>query len=179
MAKIIGIEGATGIPPTSADVAAAAAVMPEDIRKVLLADDGTATQVNLRLAPASLEERAELVERLDAQVRERVEQYAHINDAVLGRKGPGRRANVEKYLMVERDTVQQSLEVLMTVDHSDADAMRLALQHVGSTLHLLGTQPLAASVKVAGGKARNHGDAASSARWNHGSAASTSNVRES
>jgi hydrophobe/amphiphile efflux-3 (HAE3) family protein len=83
MAKIIGVEGATGIPPTSADVAAAAAVMPEDIRKVLLADDGTATQVNLRLAPASLEERAELVELLEADLEQRIDALELPEDSIL------------------------------------------------------------------------------------------------
>ena len=77
-----------------------------------------------------------------AQVSELIEQYAHVNDTVLGRKGPGRRASVEKFLMVERDTVAETLSLLMGVDHSDANAMRLALQHVGSTLHMLGTKPI-------------------------------------
>ncbi|MBX3624010.1 MAG: AAA family ATPase [Rhizobacter sp.] len=77
-----------------------------------------------------------------AQVSELIEQYAHVNDTVLGRKGPGRRASVEKFLMVERDTVADTLSLLMGVDHSDANAMRLALQHVGSTLHMLGTKPI-------------------------------------
>ncbi len=77
-----------------------------------------------------------------AQVSELIEQYAHVNDTVLGRKGPGRRAAVEKFLMVERDTVAETLSLLMGVDHSDANAMRLALQHVGSTLHMLGTKPI-------------------------------------
>ncbi|MBL0726457.1 AAA family ATPase [Piscinibacter sp. HJYY11] len=77
-----------------------------------------------------------------AQVHELIEHYAHVNDVVLGRKGPGRRAAVEKFLMVERDTVAETLSMLMGVDHSDPNAMRLALQHVGSTLHMLGTQPI-------------------------------------
>jgi GAF domain-containing protein/HPt (histidine-containing phosphotransfer) domain-containing protein len=77
-----------------------------------------------------------------ATVAELVEHYAHVNDVVLGRKGPGRRAAVEKFLMVERDTVGETLQLLMGVDHSDANAMRLALRHVGNTLHMLGTQPL-------------------------------------
>jgi GAF domain-containing protein len=76
------------------------------------------------------------------EVGELIEQYAHVNDVVLGRKGPGRRAAVEKFLMVERDTVAETLQLLMGVDHSDPNAMRLALQHVGSTLHMLGTQPI-------------------------------------
>ncbi|MBI5256867.1 MAG: AAA family ATPase [Burkholderiales bacterium] len=77
-----------------------------------------------------------------AQVSALVEQYAHLNDSVLGRKGPGRRASVDKFLMVERDTVAELLHLLAGVDHGSSAALQLALQHVGSTLHLLGTQPL-------------------------------------
>ena len=83
MAKIIAVPGATELAPTSADAAAAAAVMPEDIRKVLLADDGTATQVNLRLAPGSLEDRADLVEVLEADLEDRIAALELPEDSIL------------------------------------------------------------------------------------------------
>lgn len=83
MAKIIAVPGATELAPTSADAAAAAAVMPDDIRKVLLAQDGTATQVNLRLAPGSLEDRAELVEVLEADLAERLAALDLPEDSIL------------------------------------------------------------------------------------------------
>ena len=83
MAKIIGVEGASPLPPTSADVVAAAAVMPDDIRKVLLADGDTATQVNLRLAPASLADRAELVAQLEADLDRRIAELDLPADSVL------------------------------------------------------------------------------------------------
>jgi GAF domain-containing protein/HPt (histidine-containing phosphotransfer) domain-containing protein len=96
----------------------------------------------LRKSDEALWDGAQLLAEL-AEVAELIEKYSHVNDSVLGRKGPGRRAAVEKFLMVERDTVAESLQLLMGVDQSDPDAMRLALQHVGNTLHMLGTQPLA------------------------------------
>ncbi len=68
MAKIIEIPGATALAPTSVDEQNAIEVMPPDIRAALLSDDLTATQVNLRLAPATLDERAVLVERLNAEL---------------------------------------------------------------------------------------------------------------
>lgn len=83
MAKIIAVPGATELAPTSADAAAAAAVMPDDIRKVLLAEDGTATQVNLRLAPGSLEDRAELVEVLETDLAERLAALDLPEDSIL------------------------------------------------------------------------------------------------
>lgn len=83
MAKIIAVPGATELAPTSADAVAAAAVMPDDIRKVLLSEDGTATQVNLRLAPGSLEDRAELVEVLEADLAERLDALDLPEDSIL------------------------------------------------------------------------------------------------
>jgi HPt (histidine-containing phosphotransfer) domain-containing protein len=75
-------------------------------------------------------------------VSELLEMYSHVNDTVLGRKGPGRRGGVEKFLMVERDTVQQALQLLLSVDQTDAAALRGAIQNVGRTLNMLGTEPL-------------------------------------
>ena len=85
MGKIIMIDGATPIPPTSADVAASVAEMPEDIQKALLRapDDPTGTQLNLRLAPASLEERAVLVRELEADLQERIDALDLPADSVL------------------------------------------------------------------------------------------------
>ncbi len=86
MAKIIDIDGATVLAPESADVVAAAvaaqAVVP-DIAQVLVNDDATATQVNLRLASASLEERAVLVEELSADLDARIEALDLPADSIL------------------------------------------------------------------------------------------------
>ncbi len=71
-----------------------------------------------------------------------VDKYSHVNDSVLGRKGPGRRASVEKFLMVEKETVQQTVQMLLSADQTDPAAMREALTRVGSTLNMIGTQPL-------------------------------------
>ncbi len=68
MGKIIKIEGSTLMPPTSDDIVAAAAVMPPDIARLLVRPDLTATQINLRIAPASLEERAMIVDDLKADL---------------------------------------------------------------------------------------------------------------
>ena len=85
MGKIIMIEGATPISPTSADVAASVEQMPEDIQKALLRapDDPTGTQLNLRLAPASLEERAVLVRELEADLQSRIDALDLPADSVL------------------------------------------------------------------------------------------------
>jgi hydrophobe/amphiphile efflux-3 (HAE3) family protein len=95
MGKIIAIEGATPIAPTSDDVLASVngipgvdgpdPMMPDDIAKALLRsrDDTTATQLNLRLAPASLEDRATLVEELEADLQARIDALELPADSVL------------------------------------------------------------------------------------------------
>ena len=83
MAKIITIPGATVIPPTEEDIVAAAAVMPPAIARSLVNDDATATQINLRLAPASLEQRAVLVDELEADLAGRIEALDLDADSVL------------------------------------------------------------------------------------------------
>ncbi|MCK6411773.1 MAG: HAMP domain-containing protein [Azonexus sp.] len=53
-----------------------------------------------------------LLAQLD-EVAARVDEYAQLNEVTLGRKGPGRRAGAEKYLMVERehfDSLRYSLD---------------------------------------------------------------------
>jgi len=83
IAKIINIPGATPLPPTTEDLVAAVAVMPPDVEKLLLSEDLTTTQINLRLAPASLDERAELVERLEADLDQRIEELDLPEDSIL------------------------------------------------------------------------------------------------
>ena len=86
MAKIIDIDGATVLAPESADVVAAAvaaeAVAP-DIAQVLVNDDATATQVNLRLESSSLEERAVLVDELNADLESRIDALDLPADSIL------------------------------------------------------------------------------------------------
>ena len=72
IAKVIAIPGATPLAPTADDLSATADAMPPDVEKALLNPERTATQINLRLAPASLDERAELVDELQADLDERI-----------------------------------------------------------------------------------------------------------
>lgn len=69
-----------------------------------------------------------------------ISEYARINDIKLGRKGPGRRGTVEKYLLVERSQIQQALDLLAKVDRGDEEAVRSTLQKVGRALNLIGTE---------------------------------------
>ena len=86
MSKIIRVEGATVLAPTSEDVVAAAVaaetVVP-DINRVLVNEDRTAAQVNLRLAPGSLDDRAILVEELRQDLDARIADLDVAADSIL------------------------------------------------------------------------------------------------
>ena len=83
MAKIITIPGATVIPPTEEEIVAASTVMPRAIASALINDDQTATQVNLRLAPAGLDERAVTVAALEADLEARIAALDLPADSIL------------------------------------------------------------------------------------------------
>ncbi|TFH20584.1 MAG: hypothetical protein E4H05_01965, partial [Acidimicrobiales bacterium] len=85
MGKIIAIDGATPISPTSSDITASVEQMPEAVAKALLrgVDDPTATQLNLRLAPASLDQRATLVGELEADLQSRIDALDLPADSIL------------------------------------------------------------------------------------------------
>ena len=87
MAKVILVPGAAVLSPTPADLQAAEAVMPEDIREALLIPDLTSTQVNLRLAPASLDQRAVIVKELQADLQQRIDKVQLPADSVLTSAG--------------------------------------------------------------------------------------------
>lgn len=77
-----------------------------------------------------------------AEVDALLDEYHKINDVKLGRKGPGRRGSVEKFLMVEKDQVARALELIKAAKAADAQAMANALQEVDQTLSLIGTEKI-------------------------------------
>lgn len=93
MGKIIAIPGATPIPPTSEDVVASIEVMPPAIKTALYPGifedvsaeptEPTGMQLSLRLAPAGLEDRAELVEELEADLQRRIDALDLPDDSIL------------------------------------------------------------------------------------------------
>ena len=86
MAKIIQIPGATVIPPTEEDIVGAAAdamARTPDIARALALADQTATQLNLRIAEAGLEERAVLVDELKADLDARIAALELDADSIL------------------------------------------------------------------------------------------------
>ena len=86
-------------------------------------------------------EPAPLLEQL-AQVHALVDEYHKINDVKLGRKGPGRRGSVERFLMVDKDQIGHALDTLASAQSGDSDTMRHALAQASRTLQLLGTETI-------------------------------------
>jgi two-component system chemotaxis sensor kinase CheA len=93
---------------------------------------------DLRKNPDAAWDRTRLLAEL-ATVREILDKYVDVNDTVLGRKGPGHHGEIEKFLMVERGSVQEVLRALMSVDQSNAGAMHGALEQVGHMLNAVNT----------------------------------------
>lgn len=71
-----------------------------------------------------------------------LQEYVQVNDVKLGRKGPGRRGGVERFLMVEKSFVETALGRIDTLDRTDAHAMAGALDRLRHELHLLGTESI-------------------------------------
>ena len=85
MGKIILIDGATPVAPTTGDITASVEQMPPAVARALLrdVDDPTATQLNLRLAPASLDDRSDLVAELEADLQARIDALDLPADSIL------------------------------------------------------------------------------------------------
>ena len=142
---------------TANDAAARAAAMAELFRNMHTIKGNARTYGLLQLADMAhaAEQRydalrqdlsgwdnAALLAELQA-VRASLDSYAHINDTKLGRKGPGRRGSVEKYLMVPRERIDELLQATNSAIHSsDAHATHAMLEQVQQALQLLGTHTL-------------------------------------
>lgn len=99
------------------------------------------TYQNLRHSVDTPWERDVLLEQL-AATRQVLEEYAHINEVKLGRKGPGRRGGVDKFFMVDRQHIQSTLELIDQTDSNSLPALRDALRQTRHNLELIGTQKI-------------------------------------
>lgn len=83
MSAMTDIAGATALVPTPGGLQAIYDVAPPDIQRVLLRPDHTATQVNLNLGPASLEQQAVFVKSIEADLDTRLAAINYPKDSVL------------------------------------------------------------------------------------------------
>ncbi len=95
----------------------------------------------LRKDPQAVWDAPELLNAL-AGVEAMVEEYARVNDNVLGRKGPGRRGSVERYALVDREQLAKSLDLLAGVNLDNSENLRATLKQIKLTLSQVGTERL-------------------------------------
>ncbi len=77
-----------------------------------------------------------------ARVKIEVDYYAKVNETTLGRKGPGRRGNVERYVMVEKEKIQEVIHHLERANTNNLHELLATRNTVRKALRLLGTEPL-------------------------------------
>ncbi len=77
-----------------------------------------------------------------ARVREALDNYATINTVCLGRRGPGAPVEQDRYLVVERERIHESLRLLESADPADPHTWLTLRDSVADTLRLLGTEAL-------------------------------------
>lgn len=93
----------------------------------------------LRNDPEAVWDETALLTQL-TQVEESVNAYAHINEIKLGRKGPGRRGGVDKFLMIQKDHVEDALKLLEGLDEATPADLRNVIGKVRTSLRLIGTE---------------------------------------
>lgn len=97
------------------------------------------TYDDLRQNPELEWNQAALLEQLQS-VADLLAKYEKINEVTLGRKGPGRRGSVERYLMVDKEHIHDTLLQLESANMSSMHDLVEAHKAVRRTLRLLGTE---------------------------------------
>ncbi|MBN3756383.1 HAMP domain-containing protein [Paraburkholderia sp. Tr-20389] len=75
-----------------------------------------------------------------ARVKDALQHYATINEVSLGRRKAGRVDSAERYLVVDREHIQESLRLLDAANPADMRDLLMARDSVRRTLRLLGTE---------------------------------------
>jgi len=76
-------------------------------------------------------------------VKALLDRYVKINEVSLGRKGPGRRDGSDRYLMIDKKQIQDSLHRLESVNTANLHELVAVRDAVRKTLRLLGTETIA------------------------------------
>ena len=75
-------------------------------------------------------------------VRDAVGEYSQVNTVKLGRTGPGRRGDGDRYLLVAREDLASAMDHVAAADSDDGLQRRAALARAGATLRRAGTDKL-------------------------------------
>ncbi len=87
-------------------------------------------------------DQAQLLHQLQ-QAYEALQEYVRLNEGKLGRRGPGRRGSVDKFLMVQRDQVHEMLTHMESVDTSNPSLLHDVFRRIRQMLRLIGTEQMA------------------------------------
>lgn len=85
--------------------------------------------------------KAQLLDQLK-QAASALQEYAKVNEVKLGRKGPGRRGGVDKYLMVQKDHIEFLIDSLEKVNLTNPSEKDDLFRRVLGTLKQIGTEKI-------------------------------------
>ncbi len=71
-----------------------------------------------------------------------LDEYAQINEVKLGRRGPGRRGDVDQFLMVDKQHIAATLDLIDAADAASPSALRDTLRQAHHNLELIGTETI-------------------------------------
>lgn len=97
------------------------------------------TYDELRHNPEQVWDAALLLMQLDS-TQHALDEYTKINEVKLGRKGPGRRGGVDKFLMVENDHIEATINLLDNADSTSVVSLRDVLRQTRHSLEVIGTE---------------------------------------
>jgi two-component system chemotaxis sensor kinase CheA len=86
-------------------------------------------------------DKAHLLEQLK-ETFSALQEYAKVNEVKLGRKGPGRRGGVDKFLMVQKDHIESLIDTLERPDAKSEAVKDDLFRRVLSTLKQIGTEKI-------------------------------------
>jgi two-component system chemotaxis sensor kinase CheA len=86
-------------------------------------------------------DKAHLLEQLK-ETFSALQEYAKVNEVKLGRKGPGRRGGVDKFLMVQKDHIESLIDTLEQPDAKSEAVKDDLFRRVLGTLKQIGTEKI-------------------------------------
>ena len=99
------------------------------------------TYDNLRKDPDTEWNKSQLLDQLK-ETAQQIQEYSKVNDLKLGRKGPGRRGGVDKFLMVQKDQIETLISELEDKNREQPAAKGDIFHRVLNSLRQIGTEKI-------------------------------------